>query len=256
MAWSSSLRRRGKTYSARGFRRGPRIEPLEDRRMLTASDDLPPPSDRQHPYVSISVDGGEPSIRKLRGDINHRTMGSHNEFVVPLFPESEGWHGRPWCCLYIPDRLSGSPYRIQMYENVDGLVAYELGADVTSTPLIGTLDGEYMVKPNYLIPHKYGFQIPLGMFFEGDYSDGKHYRYDFIDWPVAEQESFLVPTAPDSVATSNETWTDRVRVSWSTVVGADSYNIWRNTSNDHATATRIHTGETTTDYDDFAADPG
>lgn len=162
---------------------------------LSNTDDLlPPPSDRQHPYVSISVDGGEPSIRRLRGDINHSTRGSHNEFVVPLFPESEGWSRTPWCCIYIPGRVSGSPDRFQMYMHKEtGLVAYELGEDATTTPLIGTLDGEHVVEPNYLVPHKYGFQIPLGMVFEGDYADGKHYRYDFIDWSEAHQEAVLVP---------------------------------------------------------------
>jgi fibronectin type 3 domain-containing protein len=63
----------------------------------------------------------------------------------------------------------------------------------------------------------------------------------------------LVP--PTGVSASDGTYTNRVVVTWNSVVDADSYQVWRNTSNATNSASRIVTTAATT-YADTTADPG
>jgi hypothetical protein len=58
------------------------------------------------------------------------------------------------------------------------------------------------------------------------------------------------------VQASDGTFTDHVHVTWDAVTGADSYEVWRNTTNDPATATKLAGNLTTTSYDDNTATPG
>ena len=62
---------------------------------------------------------------------------------------------------------------------------------------------------------------------------------------------FVAPTGLKTTGLVNE-----VEVSWNAVVGAGSYQIWRNTTNSSATATEIASGIKDTTYDDATATPG
>jgi len=59
---------------------------------------------------------------------------------------------------------------------------------------------------------------------------------------VLELENPL-PDAPTGVSASDAAYTERVRVSWNTVSDASGYEIYRNTSNNPSTATRIGTND-------------
>jgi hypothetical protein len=59
-----------------------------------------------------------------------------------------------------------------------------------------------------------------------------------------------LPKAPTGVSATNGTYSDRVRVTWSAVAGATSYEIWRNTSNKTSGAVKIGTA-TSTSFDDL-----
>ena len=64
------------------------------------------------------------------------------------------------------------------------------------------------------------------------------------------------PSAPIGVSASDGTYTDKVRVTWNSVSGATSYEVWRHTSNSSGSATRIGNSVTSTSYDDITASAG
>lgn len=60
--------------------------------------------------------------------------------------------------------------------------------------------------------------------------------------------------APENVTASDGTFTDKVLVSWDTSSGATSYEVWRNTSDSSASASKISSPDPTgTSYDDTSA---
>ena len=61
---------------------------------------------------------------------------------------------------------------------------------------------------------------------------------------------------PTGVAASDGTHTDKVAVTWDASAGATSYEVWRHTSDDSASATRLAASLTATSYDDTTATPG
>ena len=63
------------------------------------------------------------------------------------------------------------------------------------------------------------------------------------------------PAAPNGLTASDGTVIGRVRVTWLASGGATSYEIWRSTSNDSRSATRITTTTNLT-YDDTSASRG
>jgi hypothetical protein len=58
--------------------------------------------------------------------------------------------------------------------------------------------------------------------------------------------------APSGVSATKRTYTDKVRITWSAVSSATGYEVWRNTSSDSATATKIGSATSTT-FDDTTA---
>jgi hypothetical protein len=61
-------------------------------------------------------------------------------------------------------------------------------------------------------------------------------------------------TPPANVSASDDAFTDKVRVTWSTAAGATAYEVWRNTSNNPLTSKRISgTDVTGLSYDDKTA---
>jgi hypothetical protein len=58
--------------------------------------------------------------------------------------------------------------------------------------------------------------------------------------------------APSNVAATAGTYTDKVTLTWSSVTGATSYEVWRNTVNDSSTATQWGSPSLTT-FDDTSA---
>jgi fibronectin type 3 domain-containing protein len=61
--------------------------------------------------------------------------------------------------------------------------------------------------------------------------------------------------APTNVQASNGTYTDKVRVTWTAVSGAASYEVWRGTSSSSSSASKIGTATPST-YDDTNATAG
>lgn len=55
---------------------------------------------------------------------------------------------------------------------------------------------------------------------------------------------------PDVVSATDGTFTDKVRVTWSTVLGATAYTVWRGTNSQSGGAVSIGGDVTTTNYDD------
>jgi hypothetical protein len=69
---------------------------------------------------------------------------------------------------------------------------------------------------------------------------------------VAVEQDCEVLGAPASVAASNGTFTDRVRVTWAAVTGSTSYYVYRNVANDFSSALLLGSWTGTT-ADDFSA---
>jgi probable HAF family extracellular repeat protein len=66
----------------------------------------------------------------------------------------------------------------------------------------------------------------------------------------------VAPTTPQNLTASNGTYTDHVHLTWDTVVGAGSYQVWQSTTNDSSTATELNASVATNSYDDYTATPG
>ncbi len=61
--------------------------------------------------------------------------------------------------------------------------------------------------------------------------------------------------SPTGVSASDGEYTDKVRVEWGAVAGAESYDVWRNTGNDPGLAEKIHASASTV-FDDSGAGLG
>jgi fibronectin type 3 domain-containing protein len=61
---------------------------------------------------------------------------------------------------------------------------------------------------------------------------------------------------PTNVAATSGTFTDHVAVTWNSVAGATSYQVFRNTTPDFTSATKIGFGFFSTEFDDNTAVPG
>jgi len=109
----------------------------------------------------------------------------------------------------------------------------------TGTVLAGAMDGKvYAVK---------GTGRPLA---EGQ-------------WPMFRRDAqhrasrALPPAAPTEVAVSQAEFTDKIVVSWLSVAGATSYEVWRNTTAEFSTATVVSPAVTgTARFEDRSALPG
>jgi hypothetical protein len=60
---------------------------------------------------------------------------------------------------------------------------------------------------------------------------------------------------PQNLAAGDGTYADHIYISWSSISGVSSYELWRNTINDKASATNLASG-TSYSYNDYAVDPG
>ena len=66
-----------------------------------------------------------------------------------------------------------------------------------------------------------------------------------------------IPQPPTNVAATDGTYTDKVRVTWTAPVNANAYEVWRNTSNNSGSATKISSSDVAgTSYDDTTATAG
>ncbi len=67
----------------------------------------------------------------------------------------------------------------------------------------------------------------------------------------------VVPAAPTGVIATKGTYSNEVVINWSTVSAATAYDVFRNITNNSATATQINGSDlTTTTYDDTTAVAG
>ena len=64
------------------------------------------------------------------------------------------------------------------------------------------------------------------------------------------------PPPPGGVNASDGTYPDKVRVTWNASTGADSYSVFRHTTNDPSQATVIRSSTTSTSYDDTSVGTG
>ena len=64
----------------------------------------------------------------------------------------------------------------------------------------------------------------------------------------------IIPTAPTGVSASDNTFGDKIRVTWTAPANATAYEVWRNTSNKSSSAAKISTtGVVGTTFDDTTA---
>jgi hypothetical protein len=72
---------------------------------------------------------------------------------------------------------------------------------------------------------------------------------------IAISTSGSMPLSPTNLSASDGDYTDRVKVTWTASSGATDYEIWRNTSNNSAAASKI-ANDNTSPYDDTSAVAG
>jgi len=79
------------------------------------------------------------------------------------------------------------------------------------------------------------------------------YSYQNSGWRAVGP---TIPPTPTGVSASDGTYTDRVRVSWSSSSGATYYKVFRNTSNTTSGVTTLASHDVASPYDDTSATPG
>lgn len=77
-----------------------------------------------------------------------------------------------------------------------------------------------------------------------------------VYFDVTDANFSLACPEVSGMSATDSTLCDRVTVTWSPVVGATSYRVFRNTTNNFATSTPMATGLTVTTYTDTTATPG
>lgn len=83
-------------------------------------------------------------------------------------------------------------------------------------------------------------------------SNSSYYDYSNNYFSITEPP----PDAPTGVSASDGTYTDKIQVSWNASSGATSYEIWRYTSNNSGSASKIADDDTASPYDDTNAVAG
>jgi len=63
------------------------------------------------------------------------------------------------------------------------------------------------------------------------------------------------PNAPDSISASQGTFSDKVRVTWTSVEGAQTFSVFRGNNTNFSSALEIQSGIVATNYDDASASP-
>ncbi len=82
-----------------------------------------------------------------------------------------------------------------------------------------------------------------------------------LSWKVIGPETMTAvfdaspPGPPGNVSASDGTYGDRVRVTWNSPLGATGYEVWRHTSNNSASASKL-ADDDASPYDDTTATPG
>jgi len=83
------------------------------------------------------------------------------------------------------------------------------------------------------------------------------YDNTFFAMQVYHGSVARAPQPPTNVAATDGSYTDKVRVTWNASANAAGYEVWRNTSNNSATATKISTTDVVgTSFDDTTATAG
>jgi hypothetical protein len=111
---------------------------------------------------------------------------------------------------------------------------------------------------NWQTPVTNGLVIPsagehmLRLCFDTNATNGFVGNFDWL-----QLTAVAPPNAPTGVAASDNTFANKVRVTWTGSVGATAYEVYRSTTNNSATATKINASDITgTSYDDPTAVTG
>ncbi len=99
------------------------------------------------------------------------------------------------------------------------------------------------------------FSLATAPLIEGTHTVEIRARNTVGNYSTVFSDTIVVSVAPTGVAASDGAYTDRVRVTWSAVAEASSYEVWRNTSSDTGTATQVAASVSGTSYDDGTAVP-
>ncbi|MGA2172022.1 MAG: S8 family serine peptidase [Sedimentisphaerales bacterium] len=80
------------------------------------------------------------------------------------------------------------------------------------------------------------------------------FGYGLVNANAALQSICAAPSPPTSVSASDGTYADKVRVTWDSVSGATSYEVWRSTDSSSSSASKL--GNYTSPFDDSSVTPG
>jgi hypothetical protein len=103
---------------------------------------------------------------------------------------------------------------------------------------VGTYEIEFMDIPGWNTPSNQSTEIYNGL---TTYAVPAEYTL----------QQCALPSAPTGVSASKATYTDHIRVTWNFVSGATTYEIWKNTSDNSGSATKIP-GDQISPYDDYS----
>lgn len=153
---------------------------------------------------------------------------------------------------------ASATYTIRVYlsSNSDISSSDTLLATYNYTVDFGAQDGRTFNVPAITIP--YG--TPPGSYYAGviidPAEDTNDSNSDTDTWDAQPiTVTCLSLSAPTGVSATDDTYCDRVRVSWNSVAGADQYFVYRNTSNSTSGASLIAT-DSASPYDDTTAVAG
>ena len=174
-------------------------------------------------------------------------------------------NGGKWVGQFVGE--AGATYHFDLCPDSPGSGIANFDADIKITnSSCSILDGEdgYCISSSYsdYLPNDFQWNcISSGSYYviiapynsynshtcEGDASDTFTLKY--------YKGGCSPPTPPTGVSASDGTYCDRICVSWNSVSGATGYEIWRNTSNNSGSASKI-ADDSSSPYCDYDVDTG
>lgn len=134
-----------------------------------------------------------------------------------------------------------------------------------SAPDAAPTDGNIYTVGDWVGSAQVGFKGNGTVFHDANLTNGSIYYYALYAYTTSNEFSatpatisatpVALPDAPMNLQASDGTSADDVQLTWTVTPSADSYQVWRNTSDDSTTADYIDDATYTT-YADTTADPG
>jgi predicted secreted protein len=134
------------------------------------------------------------------------------------------------------------------WNSVSGATGYEVWRSTSSS------SGSASKLGDYTSPFDDSSAIPGTTYYYWVKASNTCGTSDFSSSDSGYASSCAVPSVPTSVSATDGTYNDHIRVTWDLASGATGYEVWRNTSNNSGSASKL--GDYTSPFDDSSVTTG